>query len=108
MRGVFIGFLFWLFALFLFFVVLGGMGLFARPALERSIKRSVAERMELDTSDPFADNDLEQHEIDAQREQQESSPEFRRWAAQSQMRRVTTPTPPRGTQPRPMTDLRSY
>jgi hypothetical protein len=105
MRGVFIGFLLWMFALFLFFFVLGGMGLFGRSYVETAVKRGVAQRM-TDPSDPFADNDLDPYE--AQREAERTNGEFQRWAQQERYRNPVSPTTPRGTAPRPMTDLRRY
>jgi hypothetical protein len=105
MRGVFIGFLLWFFALFLFFFVLGGMGLFGRSVVEPPIKRAVAERM-AEPDDPFADNDLQ--EFEAQVEAVRSRDEYRRWAQQEQYRNVTRPTTPRGTPPQPMMDVRRY
>jgi hypothetical protein len=105
MRGVFIGFLLWMFALFLFFFGLGGMGLFGRSAVQTAVKRSAAERM-VDPADPFADNDLE--EVDAHPDAEQSDREFERWAQQGQYQRRTQPTTPRGTPPRPMMDVSRY
>lgn len=105
MRGVFIGFLLWLFALFLFFFVLGGMGLFGRSVVQTAIKRGAAERV-VDPGDPFADNDLER--VEAEIEEARARQEYRHWAQQEQYRSPTRPTAPTGTTPRPMMDVRRY
>jgi hypothetical protein len=107
MRGLFIGLLLWLSALFLFFFVLGGMGLFGRSAGESSMKRAAGEPVaDLSSADPFAGKDP--GEVEAQVDSTHRDEEFRRWAQQGPNRNVHRPTTPRGTSPRPMMDVRPY
>ncbi len=102
-RGMGFGLLIWAFALFIFFVPMGGMGLFSYSSTEAPVKRAAAEA---EPADPVSEKLWS--EFDQQVEAQRANAEFRRWAEQSQPSSGTRPSAPRGTPPRPMTNLNRY